>query len=551
MTALLRTLALVAALAVCGAAGAAEIIRSYDVRIEVLQDGTIEVAETIAVSVEGNKIKRGIYRDFPVAYDVGGGQVALASFEVLEVLRNGVAETYHRSAEGAYARVRIGRANVLLPTPSEQVYLIRYRTRGQLRAHGGYDELYWNVTGDLWDFPILAASVEIRLPGGTEIRQHAAYTGRRGATGADYEVLEAADGVYRARTTAPLGRREGFTVAVGWPPGAVAIPPVQYAVRGGGGQYTVPMTLGGVRLGPFAAVAGTLVGALMLLLCWLRVGRDPPGGAIYPRFEPPPGLSPAATRYVKRYGFDPRCLTAAILSMAVKGAVRISERESASLFRDKEYTLAPLGAVRRGLSGGEKAAYRELFPGGDPLTLTTSKVHGARVDGARAELKSTLWDEHYGASFRRNTLYTFAGAAVGAVVAIVLLFITERGNMLVLLQWVLPAVISALLASAAGYLWFGIGGLRLGKRLAMPRLAKVIFLLVLAGVFGPVLASAFSFRDILASVEPGIVSAGAAFGVVVALFHFLMAAPSKAGRKIMDEIAGFELYMETAEEDRL
>jgi hypothetical protein len=363
---LLRALTILAAVALGGVANAVEVIRSFDVEIVVSEDGSLDVIEKILVTVEGQQIKRGIYRDFPVAYEEEDGRVSLATFEVLEVLRNGAAERYRRTSEDAYARVYMGQRDVFLPAPSEQHYELRYRTKGQLRARDGYDELYWNVTGDRWNFRILTASVAIRLPEGTRILQHAAYTGPRGAAGSDFEVIEAADGIYRARITAPLNRREGFTVAIGWPKGAIDIPPVLYGARGASGQFTVPMTLGGVRLGPVAAVFGTMLGALALLYGWLRVGRDPDGGAIYPRFEPPARLSPAATRYVKLFGFDPRCLTAAILNLAVKGALEIIERPSASLFRDKEYTLAPLGRKARGLSKGENAVYLQLFGSGEP-----------------------------------------------------------------------------------------------------------------------------------------------------------------------------------------
>ena len=106
MRALLRVLAVLGAAALCGTANATEQILSFDVQIHVLEGGTLEVTETIAVSVEGKQIKRGIFRDFPVAYNEDGGRVALASLEVLEVLRNGAAENYHRSSEGAYARIR-------------------------------------------------------------------------------------------------------------------------------------------------------------------------------------------------------------------------------------------------------------------------------------------------------------------------------------------------------------------------------------------------------------------------------------------------------------
>jgi uncharacterized membrane protein YgcG len=548
---LFHAFALAALLTLCGAAHAAEKIRSFDVEIEVLEDGTLDVTEMILATVEGQQIRRGIYRDFPIAHNEEDGRVSLATFELLEVLRNGATESYHQSSEDAYARVYLGHRDVLLPVPSEQHYTLHYRTKGQLRAHDGYDELYWNVTGDRWTFRILTASVAIRLPEGTEILRHAAYTGPRGATGTDFEVMAAADGVYRARITAPLDRREGFTVAIGWPKGAVEIPPVQYGARGVGGKYTVPMILGGVRLGPAAAVFGTMMGALVLLIGWLRVGRDPAGGAIYPQFEPPARLSPAATRYVKKFGFDPTCLTAAILSMAVKGALRIVERPSDSLFRDKEYTLEPLGPKQRGLSTGEHAAYHQLFSGSQPLALTANETCGARVDKARAALKSKLWDEHYGASFRRNTTYTVGGIAVGAIISIALIFITERGNMLVVAYWGIPALVSALLTYAAGFLLFDFDNLRHGGRLTIGRLAKILPVLFLVVTFGGSMFSEFSFDDLLALAEPSVAYAGAAFGVVAMLFHFLMAAPTKAGRKIIDEIEGFELYLRTAEEDRL
>ncbi|MBL4557198.1 MAG: DUF2207 domain-containing protein [Rhodobacteraceae bacterium] len=70
---------------------------------------------------------------------------------------------------GATARLRIGRADRLLPVPSEQVYELTYRTEGQLRSQPEFDELFWNVTGMDWNFPIRAASVDILLPEGVPI----------------------------------------------------------------------------------------------------------------------------------------------------------------------------------------------------------------------------------------------------------------------------------------------------------------------------------------------------------------------------------------------
>jgi hypothetical protein len=170
-----------------------------------------------------------------------------------------------------------------------------------------------------------------------------AYTGRRGAQGTDYAVIAADGSRFRAETTRPLLPGEGLSVAIAWP-----------------------------------------------------------GGAIYPRFEPPAGLSPAAARFIRQQGFDDGCLTAAILSMAVKGALTIRETGKGLLGR-ATYALQPQGRTGRRLSRGEVAAYLALFAEDDaPLDLKPDKKNGARVDLARAALQKALRDEHVDATFRRN-----------------------------------------------------------------------------------------------------------------------------------------------------
>ena len=45
-----------------------ERIRSFDSDITVNADGTMLVTETITVTVQGDQIRRGIFRDFPTMY---------------------------------------------------------------------------------------------------------------------------------------------------------------------------------------------------------------------------------------------------------------------------------------------------------------------------------------------------------------------------------------------------------------------------------------------------------------------------------------------------
>lgn len=45
---------------------AAEIIHHYDTQVTVLGNGSLDIIETIEVTAEGQDIRRGIYRDFPM-----------------------------------------------------------------------------------------------------------------------------------------------------------------------------------------------------------------------------------------------------------------------------------------------------------------------------------------------------------------------------------------------------------------------------------------------------------------------------------------------------
>ena len=68
---------------------AQERILSYDSFIDVNQDGSMIVTETIKVRAEGNQIRRGMYRDFPTYYLHNFGFMRIVGFQVLSVHRDG------------------------------------------------------------------------------------------------------------------------------------------------------------------------------------------------------------------------------------------------------------------------------------------------------------------------------------------------------------------------------------------------------------------------------------------------------------------------------
>ena len=162
-----------------------ERILDFNSRMQVQQDGTMTVTEEIRVVCAGRQIKRGIYRDFPTKYKDRYGNTVKVGFEVLEVLRDGISEPYHFKELSNGKRVYIGKKEIFLK-PGTYTYTITYKTDRQLGFFDDFDELYWNVTGNGWDFVIEKVEAMVELPPGADMLQRAAYTGRFGEKGQDF-----------------------------------------------------------------------------------------------------------------------------------------------------------------------------------------------------------------------------------------------------------------------------------------------------------------------------------------------------------------------------
>jgi len=215
-------------------AGKGERILDFYSHIEVHEDGHLIVTERIEVVSAGNKIKRGIYRDFPTVYKNRSGKKMRVGFKVLGVLKNDRPEAYHTESRTNSQRIYIGRKNVFLK-PGTYTYTITYRTDRQLGFFKDHDELYWNVTGNDWQFTIEQAGATVILPPRAEVIEATAYTGRRGAKGQAFTQSYDETGNVTFETTRPLRSGHGLTIAVAWPKGVVAEPSfkdkLNYAAR--------------------------------------------------------------------------------------------------------------------------------------------------------------------------------------------------------------------------------------------------------------------------------------------------------------------------------
>jgi len=107
----MKKLIVILSLLISTAAFADERILSFHSDVRVFSDGMIEVTETIQVRAEGNQIRRGIYRDFPVEYEDRLDNTYEISVEPLAVLRNEMPEPFHTVRNRRDVRTYFGSKN--------------------------------------------------------------------------------------------------------------------------------------------------------------------------------------------------------------------------------------------------------------------------------------------------------------------------------------------------------------------------------------------------------------------------------------------------------
>ncbi len=347
-----------------------EVIKSFDSKIVVNQDSTMNVTEIISVYSTGDQIKHGIYRDFPTIYSKDGVNYTVG-FDVLSVKKNGLNEPYISTNLSNGERLYIGDSSKIIP-PGDYIYEINYTTDHQLGYFDDHDELYWNVTGNDWVFPIENASAQVILPqeiSSTQITMDA-FSGFQGSKDKNY-ISEKKDNSVIFKTTQPLQPNQGLTIVVGWPKGFVdVVSPVTSSANSVKNLFI----FGSLLFLP--AFAGFFVVLLYFLVVWYLRGRGPKKGTIIAIYDPPLNLSPAEMAYIFRMGFTTSEFTAAILNMAVKGYLKIEEK-------DKEYTLVNASDDKSKLTPEETAIANVIFDGRDKLVLQNSHheiLQAAQVD---------------------------------------------------------------------------------------------------------------------------------------------------------------------------
>ncbi|MCI5045711.1 MAG: DUF2207 domain-containing protein [Aquisalinus sp.] len=387
-------------------ASAQERINNFDVTIEVETSGDIIVTEEITVTAEGNKIKRGIFRDLPRYFDDDRMRLPF-EYEVLEVLRDGQSETYQVSVDDNAYRIRIGKADYFLPN-DQYTYLIEYRVANQIRYRAEADELYWNATGTYWDFPIENASATVFLPAGAQVLGQSAYAGAFGSTVQRHRYR--LDGnAHIFEVAGNLARREGLSISLDLAKGVIE-PPTREEQISRWWQ----------RNGALAILMASTIGLFGFFNAQFnKVGRDPTKGPVFPRYEPPEGYSPAAVHHIwYRAMSGHNALIATLLHAGIRDVVKLDTLSD----KKTNVTLQKPDSENWDLAEESKAFLKSLFA--VRSTFSLGSKYDPTFTSAYTEFAKQVATRYGKDYFRWNTLHMLLaiGLSIG-VVLVALIFV--------------------------------------------------------------------------------------------------------------------------------
>lgn len=503
-----------------------ESILNYQSVIKIQEDASIIVNETITVNAENNHIKHGIYRDFPTEYKDKYGNNVKIEFTVIDVLKDGDTERYFTQKQSNGVRIYIGKKDRVL-SPGTYSYQIIYKATRELGFFKDYDELYWNVTGNGWIFPIQHVSATVELLPGSKILQYAAYTGPTGATGQDFKT-EQSNSTITFNSTRALKPYEGLTIAVAWPKGFVQEPTQNEKIK-----YFASDNLNSI----ISALFFVLI-LIYYIIVWFIHGRDPRKGTIIPLFEAPDGLSPASITYIMNMGWGSkvyRAFTASLINMAVKKAIKI-------INENKTYSIEKINDKSKEFSPEEGVIFYNLLSRSKYFEFVTDN-HNA-IKNTLNDFKKTVVNLYKEKYFVSNVNY-FIGGIILTIVFIFCMALTSNE----------PPITGFLLVWLS--VWtFGVFTLLV----QVVNSWKSFFMGSILALFSAIFITAFSLPFIIAEIFVGgllihstsFLSIGFLIAIlfVNSVFLNLLKQPTRAGRQLMDRIEGFKMFLETTEEER-
>ena len=388
-----------------------EKINQFHSDIQIKENGNILVTETISVYAAGEKINHGIYRVLPLISHSSKGNKN-TYYTILSITKDGLKEPYHTGTDGDNLALYVGDKHTIL-SEGNYSYKIAYEVEAQIHSYKDFDEIYWNVTGNEWEFEINNVSATVSLPGWASAIQMHCYTGLLGSKESNCDTKVGGNTVYF--TSKNLKETEGFTIAVGFPKGIV----------------NQPFFLPHYKIEEFFSAKKLVTGMLPIFICfflffflWKRYGEDPIESEKIELTDLKKQYSAPTLQYLKERYCTSKTLLTTIISLSIKGAIKIDEKGKEKWYESFHYSLTK-GTNLNALSKEEEDVFKSLFEDGDIITLDneTYKIFKKATDALEKSLSSQYNLKNY---FSANIYQILIGFAVTIAALAGYCYLTER-----------------------------------------------------------------------------------------------------------------------------
>ena len=408
----------------------------FDSRIQVRDDGSLAITETIVFVFDGTFSR--VFRTIPTRRTDG--------IELVSASMDG--RPFDHGTEAG--RVEVRRKNGIRVewhftpvTDSSHSFELVYTVRGVVRREDGADLLAWRALPTEHEYRIAESTVEI-LAGATPLETE--LKTRRVEGGAS---VTPGDGTVRI-TAAGIRRNGWIEPHLRFPLGALVENAPQWQQRRVAQMAMAPT---------WVAVAGGIVAIGLVLLIGLRQGYDAPprsGGTTWASLIPPDDLAPAlAGTLVTNGHVQLQHAMAALFGLAERGVVAIREQPKGT-FGVRQFEITR-GAGASNLAPHESALLDILFKGhgvSGHISLSKArtammrqwKTFRAAVDGEMHD--AGLTDARRRAHRNRYVILGVIGMIVAAAAFVASLPFVDRFG-----TWPMLVALAVLLVSFASFIF--------------------------------------------------------------------------------------------------
>ena len=185
-----------------------EAITRFDSVMDINQDTSLSISEKIEYFTPVEK--HGIYRYIPEKYRREGLVYTNPISEISVTDTEGETMPFSTTREKGNLTLKIGDPDKTFA--GRRIYNISYKVGHAILRQKDFDELYWDITGEGWQFPVLSSTVTIRSPfaaGGETI----CFVGPVGSVSSDCTISQK-DKLIKVETREEINYGDNFTVAV-------------------------------------------------------------------------------------------------------------------------------------------------------------------------------------------------------------------------------------------------------------------------------------------------------------------------------------------------